>query len=138
GIEVEQREKNAWSVRVTVRNTGDRAGAEVVQLYVASQTPHVARPVHELRAFEKVHLDPGEATTIEFAVTPRDLAFWNARHSRWQIAPGEYRFEVGASSRDIRVSASVTTSGDGIVDALRMDSTLGEWAAHPVSAAAIA
>ncbi len=129
---------NRWEVRVSVRNTGDRAGAEVVQLYVAPESGAVVRPVHELRGFAKVFLEPGESTHAEFTVTGRDLAFWNSRHHRWQVEPGSYRIEIGASSRDIRLAETIRTDGDGIVDPLRMDSTLAEWAVHPVGADIVA
>ena len=129
--------ENAWRVRVTVRNTGDRAGSEVVQLYVAAPDTApgpVTRPAHELRGFAKILLAPGETGAVTIDIGPRDLAFWNARASRWQIDPGTYVLEVGASSRDIRLRMDVRSPGDGVVDPLRLDSTLGEWAQHPVTA----
>lgn len=125
---------NSWTMRVSVRNTGERDGAEVVQLYVAPPEGSVSRPVHELRAFDKITLAPGEAGVVTLRVTPRDLAFWNARAERWQIEPGAYGFEIGASSRDIRLRVEVSSVGDGVVDPLRLDSTVGEWAQHPISA----
>lgn len=128
---------NCWSVRVGIRNTGDRAGAEVVQLYVAPRTA-ISRPAHELRAFAKIALEPGEQQEVLFEIGERDLAFWNARSSRWQVAAGDYELEIGASSRDIRHRATVTTAGDGVVDRLREDATLAEWRENPVSAEVVA
>jgi beta-glucosidase len=129
---------NVWEARVTVRNTGGRPGAEVVQLYVAAGSGTVVRPVHELRGFTKVFLAAGEHVEVVFEVGARDLSYWNARDERWRIEPGEYSIEVGASSRDIRLSATVHSSGDGVVLPLQLDSTLEEWAAHPLGADIVA
>ena len=128
---------NRWAADVTVRNVGDRDGAEVVQLYVASEVGVVDRPVHELRDFAKVRLAPGEERSVRLEIGPRDLSFWNAREGRWQIEPGAHRIEIGASSRDIRLRATITSAGDGVVDPLRADSTLAEWARNPVGAAVL-
>jgi beta-glucosidase len=136
-ITVESVGVNRWRVRVAVRNSGERAGAEVVQLYVASEVGGVRRPAHELRGFAKVHLQPGEMQTVTIEIGPRDLSFWNARASRWQIEQGAHRIEVGSSSRNIRLSAAITSDGDGVVDPLREDSTLAEWVENPASAAAL-
>ncbi len=132
----------SWEVQVVVRNTGTRSGAEVVQLYVGArggaQGGEVTRPAHELRGFTKVFLDPGERATVTLTLMPRDLSYWSSRDQRWKIDPGEYRVEVGASSRDIRLSSTVRSAGDGVVLPLRMDSTLEEWAAHPLGADIVA
>lgn len=138
GLEIEPMGPNSWSVSMRLRNAGVRAGGEVVQLYVAADSSAVDRPVHELRGFRKVFLEPGESRTVSWELEPRDFAFWNARFERWQVAPGEYRIEVGASSRDIRLVGTVHSAGDGVRDPLRLDSTLGEWSAHPVSAPLLA
>jgi len=137
-VEVVATGENAWEARVAVRNTGTRRGAEVVQLYVGAPEGDPARPVHELRGFAKVALEPGARTVVVLPLTARDLSYWNARARRWQIDPGDYRIEVGASSRDIRLTATVRSDGDGIVDPLRLDSTLAEWAAHPLGAEVVA
>ncbi|WP_309128862.1 glycoside hydrolase family 3 C-terminal domain-containing protein [Microbacterium sp.] len=126
--------RNRWAVRVRIRNTGSRAGSDVVQLYVAADGGEVRRPAHELRAFAKVKLAPGEEKPVEMEIGPRDLAFWNAQARRWQVEPGRYRIEVGASSRDIRLRGEIHSPGDGIIDPLRADSTLAEWERNPVSA----
>lgn len=125
---------NTWRATLSVTNRGERAGAEVVQLYVGAVDAQTVRPAHELRAFEKVFLEPGEQAEVSLEITPRDLAHWSGRHGRWAIDAGRYRVEVGASSRDIRLVAEIESSGDAVVDPLHADSTVAEWAANPVGA----
>jgi beta-glucosidase len=86
-------------VRVTVTNTGDRAGAEVVQLYVRDDVASVTRPVMELRGFRKVRLEPGESRTVRFTLTPDDLAFYDLGMRR-VLEPGTFTVFVGGSSDD--------------------------------------
>jgi beta-glucosidase len=89
-------------VSVDVRNTGPRAGAEVVQLYVADVEASVPRPPKELKAFEKVALQPGESCTVRFELDERALSFWDERSRAWRAEPGEFEILVGPSSADIR------------------------------------
>jgi beta-glucosidase len=84
-------------VSVTVRNTGTREGAEVVQLYLRDEVGSVTRPVRELKGFRRVSLRPGEARTIEFSVTPEQLAFYGP-DLRPVVEPGTFRVFVGGSS----------------------------------------
>lgn len=137
-VAMTQTGKNEWTATVTVTNTGERAGAEVVQLYVAATDSKITRASHELRGFSKVFLQPGESTEVTLPIIERDLAHWNTREKRWQVEPGTYRVEIGASSRDIRTTAELVSEGDGIIDPLRGDSTLGEWASHPAAAEVVA
>ncbi|HTY50066.1 MAG TPA: glycoside hydrolase family 3 C-terminal domain-containing protein [Steroidobacteraceae bacterium] len=93
------------TVSVDVTNTGARAGAEVVQLYVGDQaTRAVVRPQKELKAFRKVSLQPGQTTTVSFTLNPRDFEYYDVHAHRWAQTPGPHRIIVGASSRDIRAS----------------------------------
>jgi beta-glucosidase len=95
--------------RVPVTNTGARAGAEVVQLYVRALASRPPRPAAaELRAFAKLELAPGETRNAELVLEPRALASWDAEASRWSIEPGEYELLAGASSADIRTRARIT------------------------------
>jgi beta-glucosidase len=89
-------------VRVNVKNTGDRAGAEVVQLYLEDVVSSVSTPVQELRGFAKVVLPPGETKVCTFQLTPDDLALYDANLRR-VVEPGQFRVMVGASSEDIRL-----------------------------------
>ena len=99
-------------VHCTVKNTGGRAGAEVVQLYVAPPQGKAFRPVRELRAFRKVFLQPGESAGVDFTLCRRAFAYYNVNTSGWFVEGGEYGIEVGSSSRDIRLHAGFTLPGD--------------------------
>jgi len=103
----------AIDVGLTVKNVGDRAGKETVQLYVAPQNPSVSRPVKELKAFEKVPLGPGESKAVTLSVTPRDLSYYDVHKQAWVLEPGTYDLMVGSSSADIRLKASVRVVAGG-------------------------
>ncbi|MEV7973910.1 glycoside hydrolase family 3 C-terminal domain-containing protein [Cellulomonas sp. NPDC089187] len=118
-------------VSVTVTNTGDRAGAEVVQVYVGDPEAAVLRPVRELKGFAKVQLEPGASTVVQIEVNARDLSYWHPLLHRWVVGGGRTVIEVGASSRDIRATAEVQVTGEEIVIPLNTESTLTEWLAHP-------
>lgn len=91
------------SVTVTtqVRNTGSRAGDEVVQLYIRDEVSSITRPVEELKGFQRVTLAPGESRTVSFEVTPRALQFWNADMHR-VVEPGQFSIMVGPNSVDLQ------------------------------------
>lgn len=84
---------------VDVTNTGTRAGAEVVQMYIRDLVSSVTRPVKELKGFAKVLLQPGETRTVELPITPDHLAFYDVRIRR-VVEPGEFAVMVGTSSRE--------------------------------------
>jgi len=84
---------------VEIRNTGRRAGQEVVQLYVRDVEAGVPRPPWELRGFQKVALKPGETRKATFDIEPRDLAFYDAAAGSWRIEPGRFEIRVGPHSR---------------------------------------
>ena len=86
------------SVSVTVTNTGDRAGSEVVQLYVRDKFSQVTRPVKELRGFEKVVLQPGETKQVTFNLGREQLEYLGP-DMEWIVEPGEFDVMVGTSSR---------------------------------------
>jgi len=86
----------------TVRNTGPRAGDEVVQLYIRDVLGSVARPVMELKGFSRVRLGPGESREVTLTLEPRHLRMLDADR-RWIVEPGVFRVMVGASSEDIRL-----------------------------------
>ena len=92
-------------VRVTIANTGERAGKEVVQLYVRDRESTVIRPVKELKGFAKVELQPGERKTVTFRLGKRAFAYYEPKIKDWRVESGEFDLLVGASSRDIRLTA---------------------------------
>lgn len=98
-------------VSVVVRNTGARAGDEVVQVYVQDQVASVARPDRMLIGFARVPLEPGQARTVTFTVHPSRLAFYDGQ-MRFVTEPGTFSFSVGASSVDIRAEQTIALSGE--------------------------
>lgn len=97
------------SVTVTcvVKNTGTRAGDEVVQLYVKDVLASLARPVMELKGFARVSLQPGESKTVSFPVTREHLQMLD-KDMKWVVEPGQFRVMIGASSKDIRLRGQLT------------------------------
>ena len=89
-------------VSADVTNTGGRAGAEVVQLYIGDKLSSLPRPVKELKGFEKVHLAPGQSRTVTFEIDPGMLACYDDAKGAWGAEPGEFTAYVGAASDDIR------------------------------------
>ena len=97
-------------VLVTVRNSGPRAGKEVVQLYVSDKQSSLPRPVKELKGFKKIELQPGESRTVSFTLDQRAFSFYEPYQDRWVAEPGEFAVLVGSSSRDIRLEMGFTLS----------------------------
>ena len=92
------------TVSVDVRNTGTVKGDEVVQLYVRHRGSAVERPKRDLRAYQRVTLEPGETRTISLPVRASSLAYWNERTHGWVVEQEPVQLEVGASSADIRLT----------------------------------
>jgi beta-glucosidase len=88
------------TVTVDVENAGRRAGDEVVQLYIRDPVATMARPVKELKGFQRVTLQPGEKRNVQFTLTRDHLGFWN-REMRYVVEPGEFRVMVGSNSQDV-------------------------------------
>ncbi|MDQ3789594.1 MAG: glycoside hydrolase family 3 C-terminal domain-containing protein, partial [Actinomycetota bacterium] len=101
-------------VSVPVTNTSDRAGDEVVQLYTHQRESRDPQPKLTLRAFQRVHLRPGQTKTVRFSVPVKDLAHWDVTRGRWVVEGGTYDVLVGASSTDIRQRGSVRVPGETI------------------------
>jgi beta-glucosidase len=93
-------------VSLQVRNSGSRAGAEVVELYVHDGHSSVDRPVQELKGFRRVELAPGESKAVHFTLDQNAMAYYSAGKKEWVTEPGEFDVWVGSSSRDIRVKGS--------------------------------
>jgi beta-glucosidase len=101
------RAPDALKLSLEVTNTGERAGHEVVQLYLSAPGSSLACPDQELRALCKVRLEPGETQRVRFRLDRRDLSHWDPQAREWIAEPGRYEIRVGASSRDIRRRANV-------------------------------
>jgi beta-glucosidase len=95
-------------VAIDITNTGARAGQEVVQVYVRDPQARLLRPEKELKAFAKIHLEPGERRTVRLTLDRRAFAFFDDSIHRWVAEAGQYLILVGASSRDLRASAVCT------------------------------
>ena len=104
----EVRPDDSLQVSVDVTNTGQRAGKEVVQLYVRDVTSSLHRPNKELKAFAKVHLEPGESKTVTLTLARDALAYYDDLAHQWIAEAGEFEVQVGSSSQDIRAKASFT------------------------------
>ncbi len=92
------------TVSIPVRNTGDREGKEIVQLYIGDDKASVLRPLKELKGFDKITLAPGQEKTVTFTITPDDLKFYDEKTGSWIAEPGKFRAYIGASSTDIRAT----------------------------------
>jgi beta-glucosidase len=99
--------KDIWSVTARIRNAGSRAGAEAVQLYVHDGHSKIDRPVHELKGFQRVELKPGETKTVQFTLDRSAFSYWNPDTHAWTADPGEFEVQVGSSSRDILLHATL-------------------------------
>ncbi|XXX73485.1 glycoside hydrolase family 3 C-terminal domain-containing protein [Sorangium sp. So ce134] len=102
------------AVRVDVTNTSERAGEEVVQLYSRQLSSRDLQPVRQLRAFERIHLAPGEKRTVQLDVAASDLAHWDVTRSRWVLEASGHELMVGSSSADIRQRTTVRVGGEHI------------------------
>jgi beta-glucosidase len=98
---------NDVQVSFETRNIGDRAGAEVAQLYVSAIQSAVARPVKELKGFAKIFLLPGESKQTTLSLDRKSFAYFDSRTSQWRTDPGRYQIAIGASSRDLRLKQSI-------------------------------
>jgi beta-glucosidase len=105
-------------ITLTVTNTGDRPGVEVVQLYVSDRFASVSRPVLELAGFRRVHLQPGQTEHVHFRLDISQLAFLDA-DMRWRVEAGEVDVMVGASSEDLRLKGTLSIATDAQVDGAR-------------------
>ena len=106
-------DKETLHVSCKIKNTGTCAGKEIVQLYVKDVESSVERPVRELKGFAKIYLNPGEEKEVEFTLDKRSFSYYETLISDWFVESGEFVIEIGASSRDIRLSQSIQVEGTG-------------------------
>jgi beta-glucosidase len=125
------------NVSIDITNTGSVAGKEIVQLYVAPAINAyigVVRPSHELKAFGKVMLEPGETKTVKFELDSRAFAYWDTRSHGWAAPANTHTIEVGASSRDIRREALTNVGGKKPLPAVSPEMTIADAREIPGSA----
>ena len=106
-LDITTKSDGSVDVRVRVTNTGQRAGAETVQVYVGQQNPSVPRPARELKAFAKIALEPNASSELHFSLGQRAFAFWCVSESDWVVEADEFRIDVGVSIAEIRLSEAI-------------------------------
>lgn len=126
-------EDDGLGVKVTITNTGDRAGKETVQLYLHEHVSRFPRALRELKDFAKVDLQPGESITVELHLTGKDFAQWDPVVSGWVVNTGEFDVLVGASSRDLRLQATFHVESTSLPKKVfTAQSTVGELMQLPI------
>ncbi|MEH7490688.1 glycoside hydrolase family 3 C-terminal domain-containing protein [Neobacillus niacini] len=120
------------TVSVQVKNTGDMAGKEIVQLYVSDVESNIPRPLKELKGFEKVFLRPGEVRTASFQLDKRAFAYYNVKLKDWHVETGAFEILIGKSSREILLKETINVESTVTIQkVLTRNSTFGELIEHP-------
>ena len=118
-------------ITCAVSNTGSRAGAEVVQVYVSDPECSVVRPERELKGFARIELDAGATREVVIELDQRAFSFWSVLLGRWVVEAGDFVLHVGTSSRDLPHARTLHLEAPSIASPLTRDSTLHEWLADP-------
>lgn len=121
-------ERTKLVVSCRVKNIGSRAGAEVVQIYVADQTPDIFKAEKELKGFCKVFLEAGEEKEVSVILDQRAFAHYDADAGKWEVLSGKYQILAGTSSADIRLGKKINVQGT--IDTMGCDG-IPEWYIHP-------
>ena len=117
---------------LTVQNTGNVSGTEVVQLYLRDEKASMTRPVKELQGFARVELAPGETKTVTFTLDKRAFAFYSVKLQDWYVETGAFDLMVGASSADIRLTKEVNVESTvKIPFVYTTDTTMGDVLRDP-------
>lgn len=103
-------------VSLTVKNTGERDGKEIVQLYVGKKDGEIFRPAKELKGFAKVELAAGESKKVEIPFDDKTFRYFNVATNAWEEEAGEYQLYLAASSQDVRLTGSIERKGTGAVN----------------------
>lgn len=106
-LQITKGDNQSVTATVTVRNTGNRPGAEVMQLYVHDDASSVERPDKELKGFQKVMLQPGESKDIIITLPVDAFRFFDEKKMEWVLEPGKFQIMAGSSSRDIRLTKEI-------------------------------
>ncbi len=127
-------ESETVKITVDVTNTGTCMGKEVVQLYVGKKGGSIVRPIRELRAFDKIELNPGETKTVEFTLDSRAFAYWETEIHDWFVESGAYEIQIGRSASEIILSKEIRVEGEKTIPKVyTRNSTVGEVMADPKS-----
>jgi beta-glucosidase len=122
-----------FTATVTIQNRGERAGKEIVQLYVGERQSRLLRPAKELRHFAKVSLMPGESREIHFELSERDFAYYDVRVHDWVVDSGQFTVSIGGSSQGPFLSEALRVDAERPYPPLTRESMLKEFAEHPRS-----
>jgi beta-glucosidase len=127
-------------VTLTVRNSGTRAGKEVVQLYVRSLISQFMRPIKELKAFAKVALEPGEAKEVRLTLEAHDFAVYDSERQAWRLESGEFELLVGPSSEHILLSTGIVAKekSDPSLPVFHNMSSIKQFLQYPAMCEALA
>jgi beta-glucosidase len=99
---------DSFTVSVTIKNTGDQDGEEVVQLYVKDVESDKTMPIKQLRNFKRIALNKGEAKTVSFTLKAmEDLRYFDAMYERYLVEPGDFEIQIGSSSENIRQKETI-------------------------------
>lgn len=121
------------TVNVKVKNIGDCAGKEIVQLYVHDVASKVIRPVKELKGFDKVDLQPGEEKTVDFVLDKRSFAYFNAEMNDWHVETGEFEIMIAKSSKETVLKDSIHVTSTSVSKRqYTLNSTIGDLLEDPI------
>ena len=131
--------KDTLHASVDVTNTGTRAGKEVTQLYVGTDSVKIRRPMRELRGFEKVELAPGETKRVDFVLGKRAFSYWDMTVGAWRVPGGKYKIQIGKSANEIVLQTEIQMGNEYLADKhdYSMMTSIGEIAENPVGKAFI-
>ena len=129
----QMKDSESVTINVKVKNTGNTAGKEIVQLYVRDVESTIPRPEKELKDFEKILLQPGEEKTVTFELRKRAFAYYNMNIKDWHVETGAFDILVGKSSREILHSATIQVESTVEIEKiLTRHSTFGDLMEHPI------
>ena len=117
GLKLDRQSEATATVEFEVTNTGQRAGAEVAQVYVSDTHAKVPRPKHELRGFERVELAPGETKHVSVPLDARAFAYWDVKTHGWTIDPGKFTVSVGDSLTSLPLSGTLEMNREAVASA---------------------
>jgi beta-glucosidase len=126
-VKKEVEAENNIKVNMKIKNIGNRAGKEVVQLYISQKNPYYDRPVKELKKFKKVDLDIGESQKIEFTLSYRDFAYYNPEIGDWIVENDKYEIILASSSKDIRLKKTISVKSKDKAHVLDVNDPVIDW-----------